>query len=294
MKLLLVSNVLEHEAFPEFLRAAGAAHPDADILCAGDLLNVFPEPGEDFSGSMFHEIFGARVVDEMRRLVETGFSAADDSWLVEPLRDMLLPGGQSARRALAIADARYVRLFAEITAALAGRRFHFIDGNMDYPALSCVRASASPSLVSISDRVVDVGGLSIAGLGGIPNTAHPFAGVVEISPNEMSEAEYERRLFRLAGADILCTHLSPEEAPALARFVELGHTRVLVCRAPFDFRRVHDYRGRSSVRRVGDTWVITVRPFEWPAGSSLVIDLEPGAAPDVEVFSYAGVARPAA
>src|SRR5689334_7620239 len=98
MKLVLVFNLLENEAFPDFLRATAGAHPDADILCAGDLLNIFPEPGEDFAGSMFHEIFGARVVDEVRRLVETGFSAADDSWLVEPLRDMFLPGGAHTRR----------------------------------------------------------------------------------------------------------------------------------------------------------------------------------------------------
>ncbi|MFT3772096.1 MAG: hypothetical protein QM820_42360 [Minicystis sp.] len=294
MKLLLVSNVLEHAGFSEYLRAAAAAHPDAEVLCAGDLLNIFPEPGEDFAGSMFHEIFGSRVVDEMRRLVETGFSAADDSWLVEPLRDMFLPGGQSTRRALALADARYTRVFADIAGSLSGRSFYYIDGNMDYPGLSRSRAAAFPDLVPISDAIVDIGGVKVAGMGGIPNTAHPFRGVVEISPNEMSEAEYERRLESLVGAEILCTHLSPEEAPALARFLEQGHARILVCRAPFNFRHNRDFRGRNGIRRFGDAWVISVRPFEWPAGSSLVIDVEPGGAPSVEVFSYAAAARPAA
>jgi hypothetical protein len=294
MLFVLVSNVLEHPGFPAFLRAATEAHPRAAVLCAGDLLNIFPEPGEDFAGSMFHEIFGARVVDEVRRLVATGFSAADESWLIEPLRDMFLPGGTSTRRALGIADARYARQFAAMDAALAGRPFYFIDGNMDYPSLTRVRAAETESLVPITDEVVDAGGVKLAGLGGIPNTAHPFRGVVEISPNEMSEAEYERRLSRLAGVDVLCTHLSPEEAPALADYLAEGGARVLVCRAPFDFRREGCYRGHSTVRRLGDAWVVTIRPFEWPAGSALVLDVEPDAAPTVSVFSYEGAARPAA
>jgi len=294
MLFVLVTNVLEHAGFPAFLRAVTAAHPAAAVLCAGDLLNVFPEPGEDFSGSMFQEIFGARVADEVRRLVETGFTAAAESWLCEPLRDMFLPGGASARRALAMADARYARLFAAADAALAGRPLYFIDGNMDYPAITRERAALRRSLVPISDEVLDLGGLTLAGASGIPNTAHPFRGVVEISPNEMSEAEYERRLARLAGVDVLCAHLSPEEAPALARFLDGGGARVLVCRAPFDFRREGCYRGHSTVRRRGDALVITVRPFEWPAGSVTLLEVEPGAAPEVSVFTYDGAARPAA
>lgn len=291
MKLVLVSNVLEHPGFPDFLRAVGAAHPGAAVLSAGDFLNVFPEPGEDFAGSIFHEIFGERVVSEMRHLVDTGFAAADGSWLVEPLRDMFLPTGRSCRRALGLADARYARLFALIDEAMDGAPLHFIDGNMDYPELTRVRAAASRSLSPLGDTVVTLGGVRVAGLGGIPNTAHPFRGVVEISPNEMSEPEYARRLDRLAGTDVLCTHLSPEEAPALARFLDAGGARILVCRARFDFGGTRGFRGPSSVRRRGEALVITVRPFEWPSGSALVLDVGGGAdAPHVEVFSYQAAA----
>lgn len=286
MKLLLVANILENTSFPAFLGAAADALPGAAVLCAGDLLNIFPEPGEDFEGSMFHEIFGSRVVDEMRRLVETRFSAADDSWLVEPLRDMFLPGGRIARRALSMADARYVRMFASLAPALGGRPFYYIDGNMDYPALSRARAAQFPGIVPIGDAVIELDGITVGGISGIPNTAHPFAGVVEISPNEMSEAEYERRLSRLHGVDVLCAHLSPPEAPALARYLESGGARVLVCRAPFDFRGTHGFRGASAVTRWGDAWVIAVRPFEWPAGAAYVIEVPERGDPRVERFVY--------
>jgi hypothetical protein len=288
MKLVLVSNILEHAAFPEFLRAVTAAHPGSAALSLGDFLNVFPEPGEDFAGSIFQEIFGDRVVGEMRRLVETGFAAADDSWLVEPLRDMFLPGGACSRRALRIADARYARLFARIDEALEGARLHFIDGNMDYPELTRARAAASRSLSALDEGIATLEGIKVAGLGGIPNTAHPFRGVVEISPNEMSEAEYARRLRGLAGTDVLCTHLAPEEAPALGRFLVEGGARILVCRAPFDFGRAGSFRGPSSVSRCGEALVVRVRPFEWPAGSALVLDVGAGkpVVPHVEVFSY--------
>jgi Icc-related predicted phosphoesterase len=291
MKLVLVSNILENPGFPGFLRAVGALHPGAAVLSCGDFLNVFPEPGEDFAGSIFHEIFGERVVSEMRRLVETGFAAADASWLVEPLREMFLPEGASARRALGIADARYASLFARIDEAIDGARLHFIDGNMDYPDLTSARAAASRTLSPLGDRVVTLGGVRIAGLGGIPSTVHPFSGVVEISPNEMSEPEYARRLGHLAGADVLCTHVSPDESPALGRFLDEGGARVLVCRAPFDFAASRGFRGPSSVHRRGDALVVTVRPFEWPAGSAPILDLGRGpAAPRVEIFSYAAAA----
>ena len=289
MKLVLVSNVLEHTAFPEFLRAVTAAHPGSAALSLGDFLNVFPEPGEDFAGSIFQEIFGDHVVGEMRRLVEARFAGADASSLVEPLRDMFLPGGSCSRRAMGIADARYARLFARIDEALAGAPLHFIDGNMDYPELSRSRAARSRSLAKLDEVVVEIAGVKVAGLGGIPNTAHPFRGVVEISPNEMSEDEYARRLGRLAGTDVLCTHLAPEESPALARFLDEGGARILVCRAPFDFGRSRDFRGASSVSRRSDALVVRVRPFEWPAGSALVLDVGAGEAlrtPHVEIFSY--------
>ena len=68
MELVLVSNVLEHAGFPDFVRAVSKAHPNASILSTGDFLNVFPEPGEDLRASIFYELFGGAIDTEMDRL----------------------------------------------------------------------------------------------------------------------------------------------------------------------------------------------------------------------------------
>ena len=62
MKLVLASNILEHPAFARFLQSAVARVPDAAICVTGDLLNVFPEPGEDLQGSIVHELYGGELI----------------------------------------------------------------------------------------------------------------------------------------------------------------------------------------------------------------------------------------
>lgn len=287
MKLLLTSNILEHAAYPAFLRAAGEAFPSAAVLFCGDLLNVFPEPGEDLEGSIFHELYGGDLItSEMTRLVAARFRGADSSCFLEPLRGMFLPTGPQASRARQIASARYERLFPRLEEALGLRSFYFIPGNMDYPRLA-ERASVSSRVRMFDQEVLDLEGIKIGGLGGIPNTVHPFRGVTEISPYEMCGAEYERRLRALWGVDVLVTHLSPEELPALRTFLLESPAKLLICRAPFDFTRAGDFRGKLETQEYGDKRVIKVRPFEMP-GAAFVLELtrEQCSAPGIEVFHW--------
>jgi hypothetical protein len=273
MKIILASNVLEHPAFTRFIEEAVRRVPGAAVLVTGDLLNVFPEPGEDLEGSVFHELFGGDLITkEMDRQLVERFRNVRGSRFIEPLRAMFGPTGARCEDATRSADARYGRLLPRLSAAAGASDFYFIPGNMDYPRLAerhCVRL---PNMHMLDVEVANLGGLRIGGLGGVPNTVHPFRGVVEISPYEMTEAEYGRRLRSLHGVDVLVTHVSPAECPVLDDFLMSGPTQVLICRAPFDFQRAHDFRGAMEVQHRGEKTVVFVRPFDHPVNAAVVVD----------------------
>jgi Icc-related predicted phosphoesterase len=288
MKFVLISNILEHEAFADFVRAAIAAYPGAEFLVAGDLLNIFPEPGEDLQSSIFYELYGDTIITEMNKLVETKFKHPEESGFIKPLQEMFSPLGDRFQAAQDIAWKRYQKLFATLEKSIEGSKFHFIPGNMDYPQIGSNLTKNSYRLHQIDRDVFERDGVRIAGLGGIPNTVHPFKGVVEISPYEMSEVEYASRLHRLWGVDVLVTHVCPEECPIVNNFLDRSPLKLLICRAPFNFRKQSDFRGQMEIESIDDKCVIKVRPFDYPSNHAFVIDLLAGEInpPSVEVFSW--------
>lgn len=288
MKFVLISNILEHQAFADFTRAAIAAYPGAEFLVAGDLLNIFPEPGEDLQGSIFYELYGDTIVTEMDKLVQTRFKHPELSGFVKPLKEMFSPSGDRFQAARDIAWKRYQKLFATLEKSVEGSKFHFIPGNMDYPQIGGNLTKNSYRLHQIDREVFERDGVRIGGLGGIPKTVHPFRGIVEISPYEMSEAEYASRLNNLWGVDVLITHVSPEESPIISDFLNDSPLKLLICRAPFNFRKRSDFRGQMEIESIDDKCVIKVRPFDYPNNHAFVIDLVAGeiSPPSVEVFSW--------
>lgn len=280
MRVLLASNILEHPGFFEFVAQAGIEHPETPLLITGDLLNIFPEPGENLEGSIFYELYGDIMIQEMDRLVKNRFQQVDHSYFIEPLRQMFLPTGTMAEPAQARAQQRYKAFFQALSNALGTRQCYFIPGNMDYPLIAAELLSNHPHIHQLDCRVVNSDGVSLAGLGGIPNTAHPFRNVVEISPYEMTQSEYERRLHSLWGVDILMTHISPEEYPPLLEFLTQSPVKLLICRAPFDFRNASDFRGKLELQTIDDDGrakaVIRVRPFDFPHNRAFLVDLPRG------------------
>ncbi|MBD2004138.1 MULTISPECIES: hypothetical protein [Cyanophyceae] len=287
MKFVLASNILEHPAFPNFISAAIAAYPDINFLVAGDLLNIFPEPGENLEGSIFYQLYGNLIFEGMDNLVNSHFRDTHNSLFIEPLKNMFSLTGNRFYEAKHIAWQRYKTLFANLETSLENSDLYFIPGNMDYPSLSGNLTINSPRLHQIDNDFFEKDGIRIGGIGGVPNTVHPFKGVVEISPYEMAESEYEKRLNQLWGVDILITHVSPEEFPVLRNFLMGSPLKLLICRAPFNFRHKSDFRGKLEFQAIGDKYVIKVRPFDYPENKAYVIDIVPGITPLlVEVFSW--------
>lgn len=279
MKLVLLSNILEHPSFPVFIRDTIDQYPDVTFLVAGDLLNIFPEPGEDLAGSIYTEIYGLdHLQTGMDELIQTQFKNIDNSDLIEPLQQMFLPLGRHYKTATALAYRRYNELFSQIGHHLldSQSRFLFIPGNMDYPYLAYKATVLHREIIQLESDYIRSNGWKIGGLGGIPETAHPFGGVVQISPNEMTDSEYQRRLQAMWGIDILVTHISPEEYPPLAQFIQHSPTKILICRAPFNFKKQSQYRGELQHKHLHDTLVLYIRPFEYPTHHYYVLTLEKG------------------
>ena len=277
MKLILASNILEHRGFGNFVSDSLLRHPNAAFAVTGDLLNVFPEPGEDVRGSISFELYGDIVTKGLNELIRTGMREVATSCLLPLLRDMFYPTGTGFNRAKHIARQRYRNLFRHVEKALqyqVGERFFYIPGNMDYPLEAATEISPYKHLRQVDFEILDLGGAKIGCLGGIPNAAHPFRGIVEISPNEMHENEYERRLNLLWGVDVLLTHLSPSESPAIDAFIRESPLKVLICRAAFNFKRTSDFRGALEAVSLHGKTVINIRPFDYPKNSYLVLDLE--------------------
>lgn len=281
VKLILASNVLEHPGFTEFMRDVSSQHSNSIFAVTGDLLNVFPEPGEDIQGSICHELFGEIVETGLNALIESRFRDVDQSALVPMLKEVFYPHGKHFDDAKKIARARYRRLFQGFEKALRFKEsaypaFIYIPGNMDYPDQAAVEIADSRLFRQIDCEVIQIDGVKIGALGGIPNSTHPFSGIAEISPYEMHVKEYERRLEMLWGVDVLMTHLSPAESPSIDRFLRESPLKLLICRAPFDFQRKADFRGALELVSHYEKTVLMVRPFDYPKNSYFVVDLQGG------------------
>src|SRR5690348_16946308 len=109
MKFILAANTMEHPAFSTFVRDAATDHPEAAFIICGDLLNVFPEPGEDLRSSIFYEIYGDILVEELERLRADHFTTVSSSPIIGPLREIFCEDGRTYQQGLALASRRYAR-----------------------------------------------------------------------------------------------------------------------------------------------------------------------------------------
>ena len=288
MRLILAANTLENPGFPSFVRDCTASHPDAAVLVCGDLLNVFPEPGEDICGSIAYELYGEQVREGLRRLHEQNFADAGQSPLVHILRQLFADPGPQRARAAALAAARYKKVFASLATTHRRAPLVFIPGNMDYPQVAAQLLQRAQGITMLNGTQTLLGGLQLGGLGGIPSSAQPLHGIAPISPYELSDAAYEAQMRAIWGAEVVLSHLSPSESPALLEFVRRSPVRLLVCRAPFLLQQAGNCRGRSHFTWEAGKMIASVRPFDTPHNEAYMVDLEGGetAAPTMQIYSW--------
>lgn len=286
MQLILAANTIENAHFPVFVHDAMQTYPNAAVALTGDLLNVFPEPGEDFESSIFYEIYGELLPQEMHRLHAQHFNDIQNSTLIAPLHEFFDPDGRTYCQALALASRRYARVFGEMSRALRGRMLYYIPGNMDYPRLGALFASSCPNIQQLDGEIMDIQGVRVAGVGGIPHSCQPFHEVAPISPYEVTDLAFERSLKAVWGAEILISHLSPAESPVLEAFVRESPVRMVICRAPFNLQSMNDCRGASQYEHSEGKWIVRVRAFEYPKNDAFVVDFSPDVMIDPSIEEY--------
>ncbi len=132
--------------------------------------------------------------------------------------------------------------------------------------------SAPSGFVSVDDRVVDIGGLRVAGLGGsvrYNDGAHQY-----------TQEQYRRRVARLIEAaggpvDVLLTHAPPsglgDEPDPAHRGIEALHELIDALAPTWHLHgHIHPYGMNKPDRRLGDTLVRNVIPWT-------VLEIEPQA-----------------
>lgn len=288
MRLILAANTMENPHFAHFIRDAGDRYEHAAFIVCGDLLNVFPEPGEDLRGSIFYDLYGELLVKEMRQLSRDRFASVEQSGLLAPLKEFFSTTSAAYQRARAIARERYQTMFTAWQEALGAHHLYFIPGNMDYPDLAWELTHALPTIHFLDGDIVTVEDCQFAGLGGIPNTIHPFRYVAAISPYELPETQYSQRLAHLHGAKVLITHLSPQEWQPLQQFIWDSPLQLLICRAPFSLVPTGSVRGPLFHEVSHGKTILRVRPFDYPHNPAYVIALtQDGMQPQqIDVFDW--------
>jgi hypothetical protein len=261
MKFILSSNVLESAGYINFLEEALVSYPEANFIVTGDLLNIFPETKEHLQDSIFYELYGRLVLDEMDKLKTSMFRMNRISPFAKSLHEMFSPLGEFYQKTQAMAVRRYERIFSHMEAILGQNKLYYIAGDMDYPGLmECVTRGAS-CFKSIDCKVVTVDGTKIAGIGGTPENIRPIPGIVDSTPNVMAPAELNRRLKTIWGVDVLITHVCPDECSELRDFIKKSKVKLVICKAPFVRKNQENHRGKLEISTIKDTHIIKVRPL---------------------------------
>lgn len=276
MKFILVSNILENNDFINFLEDALAEHPDARFIVTGDLLNIFPETKEHLTKSMFYELYGRWVTDELEKLKKKTFRFFKNSPFTKALQEMFLPMGEYYQKAQAMALRRYEMFFSNIEAILGQNTMYFVPGDMDYPILAECISRRSNCFQSLDVKVVRLDGTIIGGVGGCPENLHPIHGIIDSTPNTMAVAEFKRKLNLMTDVDVLVTHISPEECQELKEFIRSSKVKLLICKSPYYCKSKENFPGKLEQTKLYNTLIIKVKPFTKVDHQAMIIETTNG------------------
>lgn len=255
MRVHVVSDV--HGRSEALARAGEGA--DA-LVCLGDLL-LFIDYA-DHSVGIFPELFGAAATTRLVELRTAGRFAEARAFAAE-----LWAGVDGDPRAVITACAR--RQYAQLFAALP-RTAYLTYGNVDLPQL--YEQFRRPGVRVLDGEVAEIGGVTFGFVGG--GLRSPMR-----TPYELDESDYDAKLAKLAGVDVLCTHIPPH-LPELvydtvARRFERGSRGLLAAvhrlqPAYLLFGHVHTPLVRE--RRIGRTRCVNVGHFR-ATGTPWVLEL---------------------
>jgi Icc-related predicted phosphoesterase len=166
-----------------------AAGRDCDVLVVlGDLINVIDYRSMD---GILVDVFGREPVEEAANLRARGrFAEARVA-----LRQRAGDEPDARRRFVELAGEQYSRVFDALPEGTI-----VTYGNVDIPDL--MREMTPPGITFVDGEEIELAGLRWGIVGGGVTTP---LGI----PSEVTEAEWESKLERLAGVDVVGTHVPP-------------------------------------------------------------------------------------
>lgn len=276
MKVILSANLLENIGYVNFLEDVLAQDPEANFLVIGDLLNSFSTNKEYLTNSIFYELYGRLVVDEMEKITKAIFRFKKTSPFSKPLREMFSPVGEHQQKVQTMVVRRYERMFSKMQAILAQNTLYYLGGAMDYPEIiNCITKGAS-CCCSLDNKVITIDGVKIAGISGIPNNARPMANILDLTPNEMVPAEYARKLNNILGVDILVTYVAPEQSKELRNFIKKSKVKLVICKAVDLVKKQEKFADNLDVSMIKNTKIIKVQPFSLANHQAVVLNITKG------------------
>lgn len=222
---------------------------DADLfVCLGDLILFldYDDPSQGILADLFGEDAARRYI-----ALRTANRWEEAREFARPLWESL-PGDPREEIQGAV-DRQYAQLFPLLPDGL------YIYGNVDVPALW--QRHLRPGQQLVDGQVVEVGGLRLGFVGGgLPSPMR--------TPYEIPEPEFDAKLERIAGADVLFSHIPPA-LPELtydtaARRFERGSAgllRVIREHSPRHVFHGHVHNPLVPRMRVGRTEVVNVGHF---------------------------------
>lgn len=273
MKLVLAAHTLEQASFVDFIEFALNKYPQASVLSLGDMLHTFPVLGSDIQESLAYQLYGNKLHESLVEWNATKFKWVKASPLSQLYQNMSLPMGALHDETLHLAQRRYEQYFSHLESILDHNPLYFSNGAMDFPMLSTPITRLSNSINCIDSVVISHEGTTISALGGIPSSCSPFKNMTDILPNELTEAEYKRRLQQLWGVDVLVTHIQPEQSHVLMDFIKKSPLQCLIC--PMSMTDIEKALP-TQIDKIKETTVVQVSPFTIRNPTSIAIDIVQG------------------
>lgn len=169
---------------------AREVHADDTLLLLGDLINIIDYGAMD---GILVEVYGAEAVLEVVALrAQKRFDEA---------RAVMQHRREGREEEVTERFQGLIRQAYEAVAGVLPRRTYVILGNVDSPTIAPV--IDRPGVEWVDGKVIEVDGLSVGFVGGGLPTPLGVAG-------EVSEEEYDAKLWGLGPVDVVCSHVPPD------------------------------------------------------------------------------------
>lgn len=244
MRLLLLGNTQAHVDVNRFLEVVKRKYGEVSILFCGEFVNF----KNDVDGAIcqhFGKPLQKRMRDGKHDYINHLSAAVCSPFHLERLK-------------LRHTMVDQYRKMGKAIQGIGGHKFVVPGGQDDMDVISVLEVLYPSDFSVLLAQTLTLEGMKIAGLGGIP---YPLGGEYK-GLGYILEAEWKRRLYRLAPCDILFTPVDPAVSEILDAFISTHAVKVVVC--------IGAANKPSEIYNLHGTTIIRIQDFD--ARKAYVVD----------------------